>query len=48
MKETRTIKIWAATYRRLKVLAAQQGITLVEMIDRLSAQEELRQGKEKV
>lgn len=48
MKDTRTIKIWSDTYRRLKVLAAQQGITLVELLDRLTTHEESRSGKEKV
>lgn len=44
--ETRTIKIWVATYRRLKVLAALSGETLVELIDRLVSQEEQKQVKE--
>jgi hypothetical protein len=48
MKETRTIKIWAATYRRLKVLAAINGETLVELIDRLASQEEQKIGKNPV
>jgi hypothetical protein len=48
MKETRTIKIWTATYRRLKLLAAKSGETLVELLDRLASQEEQKEGKEKV
>lgn len=43
--ETRTIKVWAATYRRLKMLAALSGETLVELIERLVTQEEQKQVK---
>lgn len=47
MKETRTVKIWLSTYRLLKVLAAQGGETLVEMLDRLARQEEARQNEQR-
>lgn len=43
--ETRTIKIWASTYRRLKMLAAISGETLVELIERMVLQEEQKRVK---
>lgn len=36
MSETRTIKIRTATYRRLKVLAAEVGMTLMDLVDRIA------------
>lgn len=36
MSETRTIKIRMATYRRLKVLAAEVGMTLMDLVDRIA------------
>lgn len=45
MRETRTVKIWLDTYRRLKVLAAQSGETLVEMLERMAQEEEQRRGR---
>jgi hypothetical protein len=43
MNDTRSIKIFYSTYRRLKVLAAQSGETLMGLVERLSVQEEERQ-----
>lgn len=34
----RTIKVRQATYRRLKLLAAEQDVTLVDLIDRVVRQ----------
>jgi len=42
MKETRTIKIWLGSYRKLKLLAALTGETLTALIDRLAQEEEKR------
>jgi hypothetical protein len=42
MNTTRTIKVWLNIYRVLKVLVAQRGETLVEMIDRLAKDEQRR------
>lgn len=38
-EETRTIKIRMSTYRVLKVLAAERGEKLMDLIDRLVANE---------
>lgn len=35
MSETRTIKIRTSTYRRLKVLAAEAGVGLMDLVERL-------------
>lgn len=35
MTETRSIKIRLTTYRKLKVMAAQAGVTMLEYVDRL-------------
>lgn len=43
MNETRSIKVLMTTYRRLKVLAAQSGETLLALVERLTVQEEGRQ-----
>ena len=43
MKESRSIKIYADTYRRLKVLAARLGVTLTALIERLAREEEAKQ-----
>jgi hypothetical protein len=40
MNETRSIKIKMSTYRVLKVLAAQSDEKLMELVDRLAAEEE--------
>jgi hypothetical protein len=40
--ETRTIKIRLNTYQVLKVLAAQRGEKLMELVDRLAQQEQKR------
>lgn len=37
-----TIKVWASTYRRLKILAAALGESLVETVDRLVSEEAAR------
>ena len=34
-----TIKMWRVTYRAAKILAAQNGVTLVELIHRLVTEE---------
>lgn len=46
MKEYRTIKVRPATYRALKVLAAKQGGTMLDLIDRLVEQEQQRDAQE--
>ena len=43
--ETRTIKIRLATYRLLKVLAAENGETLMSLIDRLAKTERDRENR---
>jgi hypothetical protein len=37
------IQVWAETRRNLKILAAQQGIAMCELVDRLARQEMERQ-----
>jgi hypothetical protein len=44
MKETRTIKVWLGSYRKLKLLAALTGETLIALVDRLAQEEEKRLG----
>lgn len=44
-REYAALTILSATYRRLKVLAALSGETLVELIDRLATHEEQKQVK---
>lgn len=45
MKETRTIKIHLDTYRLLKILAAENGEKLVDLIDRLASEERSHTGQ---
>lgn len=46
MEQTRTIKIRLSTYRVLKVLAAQHGISMLALLDRLVAAAQAdKQGK---
>ena len=42
MKEYQTIKILASTHPRLKILAAQTGESIIELIDRLVREEDAR------
>lgn len=42
MNETRSIKVLLTTHRRLKILAAQSGETLLALLERLAIQEEGR------
>jgi hypothetical protein len=42
MKETRTIKIRLSTYRRIKVAAAELGLTLMDFIDALVAESDTK------
>lgn len=34
--ETRTVKVWADSYRRAKIMAAKRGITFVALFDKLT------------
>lgn len=45
MKETRTIKVHLDTYRLLKILAAENGEKLVELIERLAQTERARENR---
>lgn len=45
MSETRTIKIRLTTYRLLKVLAAERGEKLMELVDRLAVGERDRESR---
>jgi hypothetical protein len=43
MSDYRTIKIRPSTHRLLKVLAAEQGVTILDLIDRLVKQAQEKQ-----
>lgn len=43
--ETRTIKIRLVTYRLLKILAAENGETLIDLISRLAETERNRENR---
>ena len=45
--EYQTIRIWQRTQRRLKLLSALTGESIVQVIDRLTEQEEQRLEQEK-
>ena len=47
MSDYRTIKIRPSTYRLLKVLAAEQGVTILDLIDRLVKQAQEKQQEQR-
>ena len=42
----RTIKARTATYRKLKVLAAERGVTMLDLLDQMVEREEKREGEQ--
>lgn len=45
MKPYRTIKVYTNSYRTLKLIAARTGETLVDLVERLSKEEDDRRKK---